>query len=327
MEITMKDAPLISVIIPVYKTEKYLEDCIRSVTEQTYRNLEIILIDDGSPDRCGQMCDDAAQRDSRIVVIHKENGGLSSARNAGLDRCRGEYCAFLDSDDCFEPDMIEYLYDGIVRHQADISVCGFKKVKDDGIELDNAFSTETVLAGRAGLEVLAVDEEIGSHFCNKLFRKSMLGEIRFPYGRVYEDIAIMHEVFARAEKVVCLPECKYMYRIHDGSTSFVMNSRWSYGLFRAFADRYEFIRTQSVAPFVAEKCMAKAAYFAVSGIMGWDKSDETDCKYILDATGFLRENKAAVLTNPNITVKNKIRSASVIFLGSGMIAGKTHRRK
>lgn len=323
----MKDAPLISVIIPVYKTEKYLEDCIRSVTEQTYRNLEIILIDDGSPDRCGKICDNAAQRDSRIVVIHKENGGLSSARNAGLDRCCGECCAFLDSDDCFEPDMIEYLYDGIVRHQADISVCGFKKVKDDGIEPDNGFTSETVLDGRTVLEVLAVDEKIGSHFCNKLFRRSMLEEIRFPYGRVYEDIAIMHKVFARAEKVVCLPECKYLYRIHEDSISFVMNSRWSYGLFRAFADRYEFIRAQSVAPYVAEKCMAKAAYFAVSGIMGWDMSDETDCKYILDATAFLRENKVAVLTNPNITVKNKIRSASVIFLGSGMIAGKTHRRK
>lgn len=115
----------ISVIVPVYKTEQYLNRCVQSITDQTYKNLEIILVDDGSPDNCPEMCDQWAKKDERIKVIHKRNGGISSARNAGLDSATGDYIMFADSDDWMEPDMAEFLYRLIVKYDADISRCGF----------------------------------------------------------------------------------------------------------------------------------------------------------------------------------------------------------
>ena len=115
---------LISIIVPVYNVEQYLDRCVKSLLQQTYKNLEIILVDDGSPDRCGQMCDNYAKLDSRVLVIHKENGGLSDARNAGLSHAHGEYIAFVDSDDYIEADMISELYNACHNQDADIVVCG-----------------------------------------------------------------------------------------------------------------------------------------------------------------------------------------------------------
>ena len=122
--------PLISVIVPVYKAEKYLDKCVQSIVNQTYKNLEIILVDDGSPDNCPEMCDEWAKKDSRIKVIHKENGGVSSARNAGLDNSFGDYIGFVDSDDFIENDFYECLYDNLVENGADISFCTFKTLDE-----------------------------------------------------------------------------------------------------------------------------------------------------------------------------------------------------
>ena len=124
--------PLISVLVPVYKTEAYLTRCVSSICNQTYKNLEIILVDDGSPDRSGEVCDALAREDRRIRVIHKENGGLASARNAGIDAMTGEYAAFVDSDDYILPEMIRTLYDLCIRHQAQIACCGIERVTDRG---------------------------------------------------------------------------------------------------------------------------------------------------------------------------------------------------
>ena len=124
--------PLISVIVPVYKAEAYLEKSVKSIINQTYKNLEIILVDDGSPDRCGEMCDEFAKKDSRIRVIHKANGGQSSARNAALDIMAGDYVGFVDSDDWIEPNMYEHLYNLILKNNAQISVCGLQCDYDDG---------------------------------------------------------------------------------------------------------------------------------------------------------------------------------------------------
>ena len=116
-------AELVSVVVPVYKVERYLDKCIGSIVKQTYTNLEIILVDDGSPDNCPQMCDEWAKKDARIRVIHKENGGLSDARNAALDICTGTYVVFVDSDDYVHPEYVSYLYEMIVQHNADLAVC------------------------------------------------------------------------------------------------------------------------------------------------------------------------------------------------------------
>ncbi|MBR1540013.1 MAG: glycosyltransferase [Clostridia bacterium] len=124
---------LISIIVPVYKVEKYLDKCINSIVSQTYKNLEVILVDDGSPDSCGKMCDEWTQKDTRIKVIHKENGGLSDARNFGLDCAKGKYIQFVDSDDYIEKDMIEFLYKNLKENNADISICSNYMVDEENV--------------------------------------------------------------------------------------------------------------------------------------------------------------------------------------------------
>lgn len=212
------ESTLVSVIIPVYNVEKYLSKCLDSVLAQTHTELQIILVDDGSPDRCGDMCDAYAERDSRIEVIHKENGGLASARNAGLRLSKGEWIAWVDSDDWVEPDMVEYLLNGALSSKTDISVCGryevyrknkYRKGTDKGVIL----TPEEAL--RMLLDVNC--REIENFMWDKLWRRSLFDGIIFPEGRTFEDFAVTFQLFERAKSLSCLPGAKYYYLQRTGS--------------------------------------------------------------------------------------------------------------
>ena len=144
----------ISVIVPVYKVEKYLNRCVQSIASQTYENLEIILVDDGSPDNCGVLCDEWVQKDSRIKVVHKENGGLSSARNAGVAVATGAYVGFVDSDDYIHPQMYEKLYEALVENGADISICGCDYVDEELIFMNEAFLKLKHIKEPAGIQFI-----------------------------------------------------------------------------------------------------------------------------------------------------------------------------
>lgn len=200
----------ISVIVPVYRVEPYLRKCLNSITGQTYQDLEIVLVDDGSPDSCGAICDEYAARDSRIRVIHKENGGLSSARNAGLDMATGIYICFVDSDDWIEADMCEYLFSGAKRNEADIVVCGmFEELPAQQIcrcwYQEESFDTEE------GLAQLFRREKYSHSAWGKLYRRTLFADVRFPNGRNFEDIATTYRVFEKAKTVQLMPEAKYHY--------------------------------------------------------------------------------------------------------------------
>ncbi len=210
---------LISIIVPVYKTESYLAKCLNSIINQTYKNLEIILIDDGSPDHCGKICDEFSTRDPRIKVIHQPNEGISAARNAGLKIASGEYIGFVDSDDWIDDDMFEILFNGISKYDAQIAICGYyyaggnkhKEVKEKDTTLYNR---------KDALRNLLHDETFTSHVWNKLFKKELFEGIYFPYGRCFEDIAIAYKLFEKAEKIVFLNSSKYYYlRRGDSITS------------------------------------------------------------------------------------------------------------
>ncbi len=213
---------LISVIIPIYKVEEYLDECVCSVVNQTYTNLEIILVDDGSPDNCQQMCDEWACKDSRIKVIHKANGGLSDARNAGIDAATGEYIAFVDSDDFIRPDMLERLHAASVKESADIAACGIltcggAKQTAWGCR-DFAGSSEQILA------LLYDDTAYPVAAWNKLYRSSCWKVLRFPVGKICEDAFTTYQVIHGASRIVMLPEALYCYRIRPGS---IMTSSFS----------------------------------------------------------------------------------------------------
>ena len=214
--------PLISVIVPVYRVEKYLERCVKSILFQTYKNLEVILVDDGSPDQCPAICDACAEKDARVKVIHQENKGLSGARNAGIDAASGEYLAFVDSDDYVSPHFIEELYQLLQDTGCAIGQCRFSYVKGDGLveEGDSAFC---IYRGESLMEQLYGPEEKATCFVvawNKLYRAELFKEtgIRYPEGRIHEDEATTYRLFHEAKKLAFLDRALYGYYTENGGS-------------------------------------------------------------------------------------------------------------
>lgn len=211
----MKSAK-VSVIVPIYKVEPYIRKCIESIISQTYKELEIILVDDGSPDSCGAICEEYAQRDPRIRVIHQENKGLAGARNAGLHVADGDYIGWVDADDWIEPDMYEYLVEGLQHYDADIAVCGHMEHGRDG-ETHCGWEKTEVMDTEEALECLLKNCTLQNYVWDKLWRRELFERISFPEGRTFEDIAVLHRLFIKARRVVCLPEEKYNYLLRAGS--------------------------------------------------------------------------------------------------------------
>lgn len=204
--------PLISVIVPIYNVEKYLARCVDSIVNQTYKNLEIILVDDGSPDRCPQMCDDYAEKDSRIKVVHKKNGGLSDARNAGIAVATGEYISFIDSDDYVSDDFFECLLDVINKENSDIAECSVVKFYEDNRfdEFSDDLSVKTYDTQDA-MSALIAENPFHQHVWNKLYKTELVKDIPYAVGKLNEDEFWTYQVFGRANKVARLNKTMYYY--------------------------------------------------------------------------------------------------------------------
>lgn len=204
--------PIISVIVPIYNVEKYLARCVDSIVNQTYKNLEIILVDDGSPDRCPQMCDDYAEKDSRIKVVHKKNGGLSDARNAGMAVATGEYISFIDSDDYVSDDFFECLLDVMNKENSDIAECSVVKFYEDNRfdEFSDDLSVKTYDAKDA-MSALIAENPFHQHVWNKLYKTELVKDIPYAVGKLNEDEFWTYQVFGRASKVAKLNKTMYYY--------------------------------------------------------------------------------------------------------------------
>jgi len=207
--------PKISVIIPIYKTEPYLRKCLDSVVYQTYRNLEVILVDDGSPDNCGVICDEYAIKDERVRVVHKKNGGLSSARNTGLEIMSGDWVSFVDSDDTVRADFIEQLYSACKTAKADLAMCASCTEYE---QLGKGSASFKLYNGLEMCGALCSDRsgDFGVAW-NKLYARKLFEGIRFPTGRIHEDEAVVYQLFWRAKRCVVLDHKLYFYRQRIGS--------------------------------------------------------------------------------------------------------------
>ncbi len=214
--------PLISVIIPVYNVEKYIQASISSIIEQSYKNIEIILVNDGSTDESGRICDTFAEKDSRIRVIHKANSGVSAARNTGIEAASGDYICFVDSDDYVTPDYVKHMYDTAVKYNADITTSNQYKIWDNGktVELfkrNEPYGTVNLKSGIETLSDMLYGKTCYATCCCKLYKKEIFSEIRFPEYRMGEDSFTMYKCFLKAESVAHLYQPDYYYVQHESS--------------------------------------------------------------------------------------------------------------
>lgn len=284
---------LISVIVPVYKVEKYIHRCVDSVLNQTFTDFELILVDDGSPDNCGAICDEYALKDNRIHVIHKENGGLSDARNAGIDwafeRSDSEWLTFIDSDDWVHPKYLEELFAAAKSFGNDISVCSFKYTYGESVDpTDN--------------EIIIERKEVESFFCElpinaivawgKLYKKVLFSHIRYPYGRLHEDEFVTYKVLFKTSEITFVNyPLYYYYQNHEG----IINSKWSpkkLDLFDAHIEQYKFFQKNNY--FYAERCVAGLAFSRLRmyyDLLCCDKTNKRAVSRIRQYTRFFLKQK------------------------------------
>ena len=293
--------PLISVVIPVYKVENYLERCVESLINQTYKNLEIILVDDGSPDNCGIICDRYAEVDDRVKVIHKKNGGLSSARNSGIDISSGKYITFIDSDDWVDKEYVEYLFYLIQKDMTKISICQHKVVNDKSttmketriIKEENNYDVKMIL------KKWILDDGIDISAWAKLYDLRLFDNIRYPEGMIFEDLLTTYKLFFLCDYISVGSEKKYKYYIHANSIS--------NGIFDSRYLKYSEITDKVVDEIVGKYDILKK-YGVIRKIRGRLSTinlminSNVDYRYIEklnEMLVYIKENKKFILKNKN----------------------------
>ena len=217
--------PKVSIIVPVYKVEPYLRKCVDSILSQSFSDFELILVDDGSTDNCGLICDEYKEKDSRVRVLHQKNAGLSEARNKGIELAKGTYVMFIDSDDYIEERLVECLYQKIEENSADIAICSVycvpenRNVNMSGFKNDYNPIKSMAYTGREILSVKMFEREswIWVIACNKLYKRELFSKLRFPKGKIHEDEFMIHKIMLMCDKVIGVPEVSYIYLIREGS--------------------------------------------------------------------------------------------------------------
>jgi len=257
--------PKISIIIPVYNIELYISDCLDSILGQTFTDYEVIVINDGSKDHSGHICEDYASRDERIKVIHKAYGGVSAARNAGLERATGDYIGFVDGDDRIKYDMYERLHELCVQTNSDISICTLgREINGKLINPDNGLADVTELDHDEALRELFKGTLYRFSLCNKLFKARCFKNIQFPEGRIHEDLSTTYKLFANSRKSVFIDKVGYLYIKRENS---ILTSQYSEKRMDSF------IGWNEILPFMSkyyeelsEEVFACFAYWSVDNI-------------------------------------------------------------
>lgn len=280
----MKD--LISVIVPVYKVEPYLDRCVQSIVDQTYRNLEIILVDDGSPDNCGAMCDAWAEKDSRIRVIHTKNQGSSAARNTALDLAQGNFIAFVDSDDYVEHRMLSHLYD-LLEQDVDIAECAYVSTADDFATFDLSSDSVMIYTTSEAMREHIQDRVFQQVIWNKLYRRNVIDNIRFPIGKKIDDEFFTYQVIGRARALAHSEKVCYAYRQQPNSVMHTVPIHNWYAAIEAKCLRHEYILSHfpELAGFSQKSIIGSCLYLNQVAMRTADRETQTA----------LLQNTAAVL--------------------------------
>lgn len=300
--------PEISIIVPVYKVEKYLRKCIESILNQTFSNFELILVDDGSPDLCGEICEEYAKKDSRIQVIHKANGGLSDARNVGIDNAIGNYIGFIDSDDYIEKDMFETLYNDIKDNNSDIACCGYY-ICYKNIKISNNNLDKNLILSRE--EAIGYIPQISPGAWNKLYKREIFDNIRYPLNKLNEDVFILMDIIEKANKIVFNPKPKYFYIQRQNSITKKKFDTRKWDCIKAWENNLNFVKSKYPKHIkVIEYKYIGAYLYLLDQLIIMDRNTVID-EYI-KVKKYITKNILKILTNPYIITKRKI--ALIIFL-------------
>lgn len=326
--------PVISTIVPVYRVEKYIRRCVDSILAQSFLDYELILVDDGSPDWSGTICDEYAARDPRIRVIHKENGGLSSARNAGIDVSSGEYLFFIDSDDVIHPDTLRILYECISKTGAEISVGEFTRFsEEDSITFLPWDENYTVLTNLEALNAFFDGRESLHSLvsaCCKLIRRDLFNGIRFPIGRLFEDEFTTYKLYYHAAKTVFCGATLYCYFVNDDGITRNLTIDKRFDEYDAQWERMEFFRNNGLDALLGKAAMTflKTAQWDLiacrneSQTVNPKKKARFENQYAAafqiakkqHALEFIRDYDYYVLAKPNMTLLWRIRRQIQLLL-------------
>lgn len=295
---------LISIIVPVYNVEKYLRKCLDSIIHQTYKELEIILIDDGSTDCSGAICDEYATKDNRIRVVHQINGGLSDARNTGLGICRGEYFGFVDSDDWIASDMYEVLANFAMNEDLDVAMCGVTDIWPNHIDKTPTFSPVILTNIDDIISEIFVNQRGGTGIpvWNRIYRSCLFKDIKFEKGRYYEDGYYLLKWIERTHRFGRLSDCKYFYLHREGSiTDISCHSRQIDDFKKAYEDNFNYIKVHFPNSIQAGECRLFFTYRAILNLIG-----NSDILYSEKIGTFFRKNLLHIWKNPCVKIKNKL---------------------
>lgn len=266
-------SPTLSIIVPVYNVEKYLHKCIDSILNQSFCDFELILIDDGSSDDCGTICDEYAKKDERIRVIHQSNQGQAAARNYAIEFASGEYLGFVDSDDWIESDMFSLLITSACEYDADMVMCRVKRVNENNETLEIVgYDKQLIMSNIDATKEILKNQVFLSYPVNKIYKRKLFNDIKFPINRVFEDTATIYKTVYKSNKVVTIPYVGYNYLFNINSTCNNTNIDYHRQFKReldnaiAFGERYIFSKTDEKLSDVRRIC-ATYAYERVRGIL------------------------------------------------------------
>lgn len=264
----------VSVIVPVYNVEKYLDRCVESIVRQTYKNIEILLVDDGSKDSSGKKIDEWRCRDTRIKAIHRANGGLSAARNTGIEKATGSHLVFVDSDDWIHDNMIEKMVEAL--GDGDIACCGM--IRTDGRDKTDIkwFSEKQIISGTDATKLLVKNSLFTSHITKSIFPKFLFDQAKFPEGKVYEDIRTAHKLFLQVDKVCILPEHYYYYFERSDSITNVVKLSNQIEWFDALNERAEDLSFMLTAEERQMVCSQRAVVMSLAIVQNQFSNSEKD---------------------------------------------------
>ena len=284
--------PKISIIVPVYQVEQYLDRCIQSIVDQTYSNLEILLVDDGSVDRCPQICDEWSLRDSRIKVIHQKNAGVAAARNTGLLSAQGEYLYFVDSDDVIKPNLCEKVMKVFSENDVDIVAFDCDQINQSGESIGGTENLNEGVLGREEALRQLLQGKINSYLWNKIYKRKVFENILFPNRTAFEDMAVVYQLFLKADAIFCLNEPLYISYRRTGSATAAMNARKLGELYQSRRESYDTL--SPLYPDIAELAFPYIALAArrLFDRALWETANET---VYAEAMAFLKDNKAKIM--------------------------------